>query len=453
MLKRFESVCMGRCFWLLLFFRHDVMLVANDRLLGMLRYACVKNLVGPCTMNYYQISLFLFPLFRVSLSLLYYYYYYLFILPAVGLVCACPWCFPSAFNIFLTQFQRRTPKNQVTRRAVKKYEPKVIENPKKILFLKGANANEVVTDAMNDLTSITKPYNAKLKKRNAFTPFEGRQHIEFLGFKNDCSLFCFGSNNKKRPNNITIGRLFDFHILDMIEMGIIAADNLDMSRAHGTDAGALCGKPFFVFDGSEFTTDPTFVRLKNLLIDYFRGNNDTEISLDGCDRVLYFSLRSNNGEDACVAPSTDCYGNKPPAEAGNTILCMRHYAVQKPSVAGGLSKSLKNVELFDIGPNFDFQLRRASFATPQEFRMACRLPRSVLATLRSMHENVQTDGMNNVRGQLHVGSQNLGELNLRRFKAKRGRGTDASEATEMEEKPRKRQRDENAVSTAADVDI
>lgn len=351
-----------------------------------------------------------------------------------------------------TEFQRRTPKNQVSRRALKKYEPKVIENAKKILFLKGANANEVVTDAMSDLTAITKPYNAKLRKRNAFMPFEGRQHIEFLGFKNDCSLFCFGSNNKKRPNNLTIGRLFDFHILDMIELGIVAADNLDMARAHGTDAGALCGKAFFVFDGSEFNIDPTFMRLKNLLVDYFRGNNETEISLDGCDRVLYFSLRSQNGEDACVAPSTDCYGSKPPQERGNTILCMRHYAVKKPSAATGVSKSIKNIELFDIGPNFDFELRRASFATPAEFKLACRVPKAVLATLRSTQENVQTDGMDNVRGQLHVGTQNLEELNLRRFKAKKGRRS-SEQAVDAEEQPKKRRKEENVASIAAEVDI
>lgn len=350
-----------------------------------------------------------------------------------------------------TEFKRRTPKSQASRRALKKFEPKVNENAKKILFLKGSNANEVVVDAMNDLTAITKPYNAKLKKRNAFTPFEGRQHIEFLGFKNDCSLFCFGSNNKKRPNNLTIGRLFDFHILDMIELGVIAADALDMTRASGTEAGAACGKPFFVFDGSEFTADPAFIRLKSLLIDFFRGSNEIAISLDGCDRVLYFSLRSVNGEDACVAPSTDCYGSKAPTEAGNTILCMRHYAIEKPSMAAGSSKMLKNVQLYDVGPNYDFELHRASFATPQEFKAACRLPKSVLATLRSAHDNVSGDELQNVRGQLHVGQQHLNELNLRRFKAKRARRTEA-EPSEAEP-PKRKVREETATSTAADIDI
>lgn len=331
-------------------------------------------------------------------------------------------------------FTRRTAKKPSTRRAVKKYESKVVENAKKILFLRGASANDVIQDAMTDLMSITKPYCKKLKKKNAFLPFEGREHVEFLGFKNDCSLFCFGSNNKKRPNNLTIGRQFDFHVLDMVEMGVVAADRLDMANVHNIEAGAIGGKPFFVFEGSEFATEPTFVRLKNLLVDFFRGGNDTDISLDGCDSVLFFSLRSTNGEDACVAPSSDCYGSKPPSEKGNTVLCMRHYAVEKPSAAGGVSKNIKNIKLHDIGPHFDLELRRMSLATPAEFKMACKVPREVLATMRSTQENVQTDAMNNLTGQIHVGKQNVAELNLRRFKAhRRGGAVDAPEGEEAGE--------------------
>ncbi|ORC87501.1 uncharacterized protein TM35_000211070 [Trypanosoma theileri] len=323
-------------------------------------------------------------------------------------------------------FKRRTPKTLKTRRALKKYEPKVVENPKKVLYLRGARTSSVVNDAMTDLFAITKPHCKKLKKRNAFHPFESREHLEFLGFKNDCSLFCFTSDSKKRPHNIVIGRQFDFHVLDMVELGILAADRLDMSQAKGLDVAALGGKPFFVFEGSEFDSDPTFVRLKSLLIDFFRGGTEAEINLDGCDRVLAFSLRSQNGEDACIAPSTDCYSSsnnsssRPQRERGNTVLCMRHYALQKPPTVGGMPKSLaNNVQLMDIGPNFDFLMGRASFATPAEFKVATRLPKEVLATMRSTAANVSTDAMGNLRGQLHVGKQDVDQLNLRRFKAHR----------------------------------
>lgn len=346
-------------------------------------------------------------------------------------------------------FKRRTAKTKTTQRAIKKYEPKVVENAKRVLFLKGASANEVVVNAMNDLAAITKPYCKKLKKRNAFLPFEGREHLEFLGFKNDCSLFCFAAHNKKRPNNLTLGRHFDFHVLDMVELGIVAADRLDMTRIHDIDAANLGGKPFFVFEGSEFSTEPAFVRLKNLLVDFFRGGQDPVVSLDGCDRVLFFSLRSRDGSEACVAPSTDCYGSKPPAERGNTVLCMRHYAVQKPSTAAEVTASIKNINLYDIGPNFDLELRRISFATPQEFKLACRLPRATLATLRATAANLSTDPMHNLKGQLHVGKQDVAGLNLRRFKAHRGRAESGTEPqAELSEQTRN---DEAAATLSSDA--
>lgn len=320
-------------------------------------------------------------------------------------------------------FKRRAPKTLKTRHALKKYEPKVFENPKKILFLRGTRTSSVVNDALNDLAAITKPHNKKLKKRNGFHPFEGREHLEFLGFKNDCSLFCFTSDSKKRPHNVVVGRHFDFHILDMVELGIVAADRLDMTLAKGKDVASLGGKPFFVFEGSEFVSDPTFVRLKSLLIDFFRGGSETEINLDGCDRVLAFSLRSENGEDVCVAPSTECYGTGPQRERGNTVLCMRHYALLKPTTAaaGPRGSPCVDPQLIDIGPNFDFVLRRVSFATAAEFKAATRVPRAVMATLRSTAENVTSDAMGNLRGQLHVGRQEVDQLNLRRFKAHRNK--------------------------------
>lgn len=30
----------------------------------------------------------------------------------------------------------------------------------------------------------------------------------------------FGNHNKKRPNNLIIGHMFDYHMLDMVELGL-----------------------------------------------------------------------------------------------------------------------------------------------------------------------------------------------------------------------------------------
>ena len=58
------------------------------------------------------------------------------------------------------------------------------------------------------------------KKKNIVRPFEDVSTIEFFSQKSDASLFAFGSHNKKRPDNLVIGRMFSYQLLDMVELGI-----------------------------------------------------------------------------------------------------------------------------------------------------------------------------------------------------------------------------------------
>ncbi|PIO33509.1 hypothetical protein AB205_0114060, partial [Aquarana catesbeiana] len=59
-----------------------------------------------------------------------------------------------------------------------------------------------------------------LFRKNMTRPFEDQTSVEFFSKKSDCSLFVFGSHNKKRPNNLIFGRMYDFHVLDMVELGM-----------------------------------------------------------------------------------------------------------------------------------------------------------------------------------------------------------------------------------------
>jgi ribosome production factor 2 len=351
----------------------------------------------------------------------------------------------------MSDLKRRQGKTTQSRRALKKYESKVFENDKSILFLRGASTSSVVVDAMNDLATITAPHNKKLKKRNAFHAFEGRQHLEFLGHKNDCSLFCFGSDSKKRPNNLVLGRMFDFHMLDMLELGVVAMDRVDMSGVKGQTIGSIGGKAFFVFEGQEFESEPFFVRLKNFVLDFFRGSNDIEISLEGADRVVFISLRSNNGEDAVIAPSENCIGTKPQEERGNTVLCFRHYAVSKTQSAVGTVSNTKHVKLVDVGPNFDFEVRRVCWAPQAEFKQACKVPKEALAHMKGDHENVRGDQMGNLRGQLHLGKQDVADLNLRRFKAHKKQGRVDQSGDDVERPKRRRPVEDDAVNPDTDI--
>jgi ribosome production factor 2 len=51
-------------------------------------------------------------------------------------------------------------------------------------------------------------------------PFEELSKLENLSKKHDSSLFAFGNHSKKRPNNLVLGRMYDFKVLDMFELEI-----------------------------------------------------------------------------------------------------------------------------------------------------------------------------------------------------------------------------------------
>lgn len=91
---------------------------------------------------------------------------------------------------------------------------------------------------------------------------------EFFSDRNDTSLFMFGSHNKKRPHNLVIGRLFDHHVLDMVELGI---NSFKAIHDFTTSKCVLGSKPCFVFSGDAFETEQDYIRLKNLFI----GTNAT----------------------------------------------------------------------------------------------------------------------------------------------------------------------------------
>ena len=51
-------------------------------------------------------------------------------------------------------------------------------------------------------------------------PFENIVPLESMASKQDCALFCFGNHQKKRPDNLILGRTYDRKVLDQFELGV-----------------------------------------------------------------------------------------------------------------------------------------------------------------------------------------------------------------------------------------
>jgi hypothetical protein len=93
-------------------------------------------------------------------------------------------------------------KTQRSRRAMDAKAPKLIENVKASLGIKGPKMSQLVGDVLKDLHKFKQPNSTLLTKRNITRPFEDVSSVEFLGKVNDASLFTYGSHSKKRPHNL-----------------------------------------------------------------------------------------------------------------------------------------------------------------------------------------------------------------------------------------------------------
>lgn len=271
-----------------------------------------------------------------------------------------------------------------TKRFMDNRAPKIVENTKTAVILKGGNSSETVTTALKDMHKLKKPQSIHLLRKNPMLPFEDDTSIEFLSKKNDASLFLFGSHNKKRPNNLVFGRLYDFHVLDMMEMGIEnfkpLADFKDVAKP------ASGSKPCLVFNGDLFDTHPDFIHTKNLMIDFFRGPILTQVSLKGLDHVISFTA----------------------SETG--VLYLRTYMIE-------LRKSgtrVPRVELQECGPSMDLSLRRTRYGQDDVRKQACRVPTQ---SKPKKVKNISHDTMHNTVGRIHMEKQDLDNLQIRKVKA------------------------------------
>ncbi|XP_039281625.1 ribosome production factor 2 homolog [Nilaparvata lugens] len=98
------------------------------------------------------------------------------------------------------------PTTRRGKRILQNKQPKLIENVKQTLFIKGKSTSDIARNCLKDLHILKKPEAVQLNQKNDILPFEDVTPIERFGKKHDASLFAFASHNKKRPNNIVLGK-------------------------------------------------------------------------------------------------------------------------------------------------------------------------------------------------------------------------------------------------------
>ena len=96
------------------------------------------------------------------------------------------------------------PKTKRGKRSLKEREPKLVENARSLLCIRGNKINNQLKSLLKDLHLIKSPYSIMYQRKNLdIYPFENTNQLEWFCQKSNCSLFAYVVHTKKRPNNMS----------------------------------------------------------------------------------------------------------------------------------------------------------------------------------------------------------------------------------------------------------
>lgn len=278
----------------------------------------------------------------------------------------------------------KTPQKGRIRRELEKRAPKLVETGKKTLILHGMKTSNVLNQVLTDIYHLKRANSMKYTRKNdKIRPFEsgGESSLEFFSVKTDCSMFVFGSHSKKRPNNLVMGRTYDHHVYDLVEVGVENYKSMDAFSYDKKLAPRVGSKPFFTFIGEGFESVRELKHLKEVLLDLFRGETVTNLNLAGLDHVY-----------VCTAVSSD-------------RVLFTHCALK-------LKKSgtiVPRMELVEVGPSMDLVTRRHRLPEDSLRKEAMKVS---LDKAKKKEKNVQKDPVEGKIGKIYIPDQKVGEVAL-----------------------------------------
>ncbi|KAI8940448.1 hypothetical protein NX059_004134 [Plenodomus lindquistii] len=312
------------------------------------------------------------------------------------------------------------PKNARAKRALAKREPQQTENPKTTLFVTGQKTSQILKLAVADLCTLKRPFIERFTKKNDIHPFDDASSLEFFSLKNDTSLVVLSLHSKKRPHCLTIARTFSHKMLDMLEL-YINPETFRTLQQFKNKKPSIGLKPLISFHGTVFE-DPTqskYTLAKSLLIDLFKGQDATEVDVEGLQYLI--SISAVEPTDALPNPE----------------IKLRFYLLRTKRSG----QKLPRIEVEEMGPRIDFSVGREMFPDPDMMKQALKKPKG---TEQRTKKNIDTDVMGDKTGKIHVGKQDLSTLQSRKMKGlKRARGEAdeevglEDEASEEEATPKK----------------
>ncbi|OJJ31997.1 hypothetical protein ASPWEDRAFT_44006 [Aspergillus wentii DTO 134E9] len=273
----------------------------------------------------------------------------------------------------------------------------------------GGKCPQALQTVLKTFHSLTNPNSVLFHKKNEnIHPFENAESIEFLANKNECGIVAFGSSNKKRPNCVTLTRIFNSKVLDMCELlllpgtegdAIPTMNNLTMHIGFGL-------RPMILFAGTPWD-DPTatsHAMVKSMFLDMFKGEESDKIDVEGLQYVLMI-------------------GADEPTEGLSPVIHLRWYKLQTKRSG----HKLPRVELEEIGPKFDFKIGRLQEAPSDVMKEAMKQGKRPNENMKNK-KNISVDSVGDKVGRVHLGKQDLSGLQTRKMKGlKRRAGVESDE--------------------------
>ncbi|KAL8939731.1 MAG: hypothetical protein Q9216_003209, partial [Gyalolechia sp. 2 TL-2023] len=299
------------------------------------------------------------------------------------------------------------PKTARSKRELAKREPLVQENTKTVLLLRGSSCSSLIQDVLADINALKRPFSIRFTKKNEIHPFDDASSLEFFSQKNDTALLLFGSHSKKRPHCLTWIRCFGGQVLDMLEVFVVkdTARTLSQFKSEKCKVGL---KPLLSFSGTQFENPVAnhYTLARSLFTDFFRGGESSNVDVEGLQLMINFTA----GEDG--------QNGSPPK------IQMRCWRI----VTKRSGQRVPRVEVEEMGPRIDFTIGRIKEAEGSLWKEAMKKPRGVEPKSK---KNIETDLVGDKIGRIHLGNQDLAEMQTRKMKGlKRGRDPSAEEYAE-----------------------
>ena len=279
------------------------------------------------------------------------------------------------------KYKVKAAKTHKGRVAIENKLPKLIEDPKRTIFVNTINSSEIMRMVATEFYFTRKTFSLRFnKKNNLDSIFEKTDSLEYLIEKNDSALFLYTSDSKKRPMNLVIGNCFEHKILDAFEFEVTNFIPLEYFEAI-VNYEPNC-QPILLFQGELFETDNILERFKKLMLDFYAQDLLEEVNISELKRVICFTVDSDKK------------------------IKIRNYQIKEIN-----EYNLKNLNLEEVGPSFDLSIRRNILAGEEDYKKALRQPKFIG---KEFSKN-KINGLFDVQGKLYTQKQNLEAASLRRF--------------------------------------